>query len=199
MKEKELHFVFGVDLDENTYTLCRLDLSGKNPRYYSGRADTSHGQVKFLSRLSAFSLVLIPDGLLAIRAYEKYGDAILIFPKHLFWDTWETAGVKKGKTMARFAALFLLKEQLPAMQLTQKQIRQILLDQESDLERIQRVGDTAQMILQEGFTQGKATNFFDKALQNEQDSEEKKLELPTPSSEGDSFLAQFQKILDDIH
>jgi hypothetical protein len=184
-----------------------MDLKGKDIHYYSGRIDTIGGQEKFLSKLSADTIALIPDCSLGVRAYELFPDQVAIFPTSLFWDTWEKAGVKKGEPLARFAAEFLLKEKLPSIELTEKQKAQILIDQQRVLEQIQRIGDSSQQIMEKIAKGSKDPDLCTQAMQNEYESgifpsqEESLAEHgePVKIDEDSSFFSRFYKVLEDSY
>ena len=205
MNTQNISYAIGVSIENDRYILCKMNLQGKDIHYYSGRTDTAGGQEKFLSRLSPDSMVLIPDCHLAVRAYELFPGHVLMFPSSMLWDTWKRAGVKKGEPLSRFTAEFLLKENLPPMELSEPQKAQILLDQQKEMEQIQRIGDSSQAILLEVMQGNNDPALCKKAMQNEYASgtfpatgeggEDASRELELP--EDDSFFSRFYGVLKD--
>jgi hypothetical protein len=204
MNTQNITSVIGVSIENNRYVLCKMDSSGKNCHYYSGRTDTQGGQEKFLSKLSGETIVLIPDCLLAIRAYEMFPDNVSIFPQSILWDSWVKAGVARGEPLSRFAAEFLLGEKLPAMELTEQQKEQILLDGQRELEKIIRIGESSQSIMEQVLKGNTDPALCKEALQNEYESgkpafdtleDEGKTDLP----KDDSFFSRFSQFLKDTY
>jgi len=202
MNKDEITMSVGVDFVDTRYVLCIVDREGLYPRYSSGRWDTEGGQLKFLSKVKRGAVVLIPDSNLAIRAFQLFGDCIHIASEGSLWGAWERAGVKRGKAMARFAALYVLQEELPPMQLTSKQIQQIHADHALELEQIQRIGEESQHITMNVLS-GKADGKdYDRAIKNEYDSGIKPSSLPVQEEKDplfdekdESFLARLSRYL----
>lgn len=205
-KNKTEEFV-GVDLVGNRFVMCIMQADKSNPRYRSGRNDTEGGQLKFLKTLPEGSEVLIADSPLAIRALLLFGEErIHIASMGSLWSTWERAGVKRGTSMARFAAIYLIEESLPPLKLTKEQIEQIHRDHALELEQIKRIGSNAARI---GLAvlNGEATSKdFEVAIRNEYQSgikpssgkvKEEERE-PLFDEEDDSFLAQLYRSLEKI-
>jgi hypothetical protein len=204
MNTQNITYVIGVSIENNRYVLCEMDSSGKNCHYYSGRTDTQGGQEKFLSKLSGNTIVLIPDCLLAIRAYELFPENVSIFPQSILWDSWVKAGVAKGEPLSRFAAEFLLSEKLPIMELSDKQKEQILLDGQMELDKIKRIGDSSQSIMEQVLKGNTDPALCKEALQNEYESgkpafdtleDEEKTDLPKDAT----FLSRFSLFLKDTY
>ncbi|AEV27966.1 hypothetical protein SpiGrapes_0102 [Sphaerochaeta pleomorpha str. Grapes] len=207
MNTQNISYAIGVSIENDRYVLCKMNLQGKDIHYYSGRTDTERGQQKFLSRFSFDSIALIPDCYLAVRAYELFSEQVAIFPSSILWDTWKKAGVKNGEPLSRFAAEFLLNEQLPPMELSDYQKEQILLDQQKELEQIQRIGDSSQAILQEVIKGSNDPDLCKKAMQNEyasrtfpaagESTEETAGQLKI--RDDGSFFSRFYKVLKDSY
>ena len=192
----------GVEFVDKRYVLCIVDREGENPRYFSGRRDTEGGQLKFLSKIGLDTVVLIPDSTLAIRALESFGDRIQIAPEKSLWGAWERAGVKRGRAMARFAALYVLKETLHPLQLTVKQIQQIHADHALELEQIQRIGNESQCIGMKVLSNQADGKDYAKAIKNEYDSGIKSSSSTLEeeddllfAEEDESFLARLSRYL----
>ena len=196
----------GVDLIGNRYVMCILNPDKGKPSYTSGRNDTEGGQLKFLSKLTDRSEVLIPSSALAIRALLLFGEErVHIAPMGSLWSAWERAGVKRGTAMAKFAAIYLIDENLPPLELSKEEIAQIHKDHALELEQIERIGSDAVRIV-EAVLSGEATSKdFDTAVRNEYQSGIKpggrgEGEAPAPlfDEEEASFLAQLCRALEKI-
>jgi hypothetical protein len=204
MNTQNITSVIGVSIENNRYVLCEMDNSGKNCHYYSGRIDTQGGQEKFLSKLSGDTIVLIPDCLLAIRAYELFPDNVSIFPQSILWDSWVKAGVSKGEPLSRFTAEFLLSEKLPDMELSEQQKTQILLDGQMELEKIKRIGESSQYIMEQVLEGNPDPALCKQALQNEYESgkpvyDQTEVEEKTDLPKDDSFFSRFSQVLKDTY
>ncbi len=206
MNKKKTEQFVGVDLIGNRYVMCIMHPDKSNPLYSSGRNDTEGGQLKFLKKITQESKVLIPDSPLAIRALLLYGEErVHIASMGSLWSTWERAGVKRGKAMAKFAAIYLIEESLPPLNLTREQLAQIHSDHALELAQIQRIGSDASRI---GLAvlDGTATpRDGEVARRNEYQSGIKPTsgaleELPLPLFDEDdrSFLAELYRSLEKI-
>ncbi|MBI9096327.1 MAG: hypothetical protein JEY71_15785 [Sphaerochaeta sp.] len=196
----------GVDLIGNRYVMCILQSDTSSPSYCSGRNDTEGGQLKFLSRMTEESELLIPDSPLAIRALLLFGEErVHIASMGSLWSAWERAGVKRGSAMAKFAALYLAQESLPPLKLSKEQKAQIYADHALELEQIQRIGSDASRI-GEAVLSGTATSKdFDVAVRNEYQSgikpsstSKEEVLIPLFDEDDQSFLAQLYKSLEKI-
>jgi|GEM_PF-614959 len=206
MNTKKTEEFVGVDLVGNRYVMCILNPEKSNPRYRSGRNDTEGGQLKFLSRISEASELLIPDSPLAIRALLLYGEQrVHIASMGSLWSTWERAGVKRGRAMAKFAAVYLIEESLPPLQLTKEQKAQIYADHALELEQIKRIGDDATRI-GEAVLNGTATSKdFDVAIRNQYQSgikpssgSKEEVLVSIFDEDDESFLAQLYRSLEKV-
>ena len=196
----------GVDLVGNRYVMCILQADKSNPSYVSGRNDTEGGQLKFLSKIHSESELLIPDSPLAIRALLLFGEErVHIASMGSLWSTWERAGVKRGSSMAKFAAVYLAEESLPPLKLTKEQKAQIYADHALELEQIKRIGTDASRI-GEAVLNGSATSKdFDIAVRNQYQSGIKpssgsteEVLIPLFDEDDESFLAQLYRSLEKI-
>ncbi len=206
MKTLRTEEYVGVDLIDNRYVMCILQADKSNPSYARGRNDTEGGQLKFLGKLTQNSEVLIPDSPLATRALLLFGeDRIHIASMGSLWSTWERAGVKRGSAMAKFAAIYLAQQRIPAMKLTKQQKAQIYADHALELEQIRTIGDDASRI-GEAVLKGTATSKdFDVAVRNEYQSgikpsstSKEEVRVPLFDEEDESFLAQLYRSLEKI-
>lgn len=196
----------GVDLLGNRYVMCILNPDKGNPSYSSGRNDTEGGQLKFLSKVTGDSEILIPDSSLAVRALLLLGEQrVHIASMGSLWSTWERAGVKRGNAMAKFAAIYLIEESLPPLNLTKEQRNQIYADHALELEQIQSIGSDASRI-GEAVLNGSATSKdFDVAVRNEyqsgikpSSSNKEEVHVPLFDEKDESFLAQLYRTLRKI-
>ena len=196
----------GVDLVGNRYVMCILKTDKSTPSYSSGRNDTEGGQLKFLSKLSSTSELLIPDSHLAVRALLQFGEEqVHIASMGSLWSAWERAGVKRGKAMAKFAAIYLIEERLPPLKLTKVQKSQIYADHALELEQIQRIGTDASRI-GEAVLMGTATSEdFDVAVRNEYQSgikpsgtSKEEVSISLFDEDDQSFLAQLYRSLEKV-
>jgi hypothetical protein len=206
MNTRKTQEFVGVDLIGNRYVMCILQSDMSSPSYCSGRNDTEGGQLKFLSKITEASELLIPDSPLAIRALLLFGEErIHIASMGSLWSAWERAGVKRGSAMAKFAALYLAQESLPPLKLSKKQKEQIYADHALELEQIQRIGTDASRI-GEAVLGGTATSKdFDVAVRNEYQSgikpsstSKEEVLIPLFDEDDQSFLAQLYKSLEKI-
>jgi hypothetical protein len=107
--------------------------------------------------------------------------------------------------MAKFAAIYLIDENLPPLELSKEEIAQIHKDHALELEQIERIGSDAVRIV-EAVLSGEATSKdFDTAVRNEYQSGIKpggrgEGEAPAPlfDEEDTSFLAQLCRALEKI-
>jgi len=203
MNSKKTQEFVGVDLVGNRYVMCILNPDKSNPRYSSGRNDTEGGQLKFLSKITGESEILIPDSPLAIRALLLFGEErVHIASMGSLWSTWERAGMKRGSAMAKFAAIYLIEEGLPPFKLTKEQKAQIYADHALELEQIQRIGTDASRIGKAVLNGSATSKDFDVAVRNEYQSgikpssrSKEEVLIPFFDEDDESFLAQLYRSL----
>lgn len=206
MNKRNTKEFVGVDLIGNRYVMCIMHPDKSNPLYSSGRNDTEGGQLKFLKKITEESEVLIPDSPLAIRALLLFGEErIHIASMGSLWSTWERAGVKRGTTMAKFAAIYLIEESIPPLKLTKEQLEQIHADHALELEQIERIGSDASRIALAVLNGTATSKDFDVAVRNAyqsgiKPSSKTQVEVSTPlfDEDDESFLAQLYRSLEKI-
>ena len=107
----------GVDIVDQRYVVCLLNEEGKNPKYYSGRSDTANGQEKFFSLIEGR---LGSDRVIINREYEAY----------------YASGIERGERMARFVALICFHGEVGASNLTAKEEKELLSQQQAELDSL---------------------------------------------------------------
>ena len=189
----------GVDIVDRRYVVCLLNEEGKAPRYYSGRSDTSAGQKKFFSLIEGRTVVMPPDPLSTI-AFHRCDVSI-----DRGYEAYRISGIKRGKPMARFAALLIFHQAMKCTELTKKEQEEMFAKQQEELDQLIEFTDSVGPLM-ERLINGTATpNDVEKMIRLEVESRYPKKsnpplaeEIDLPDPKEDSFFARLFRYLKSL-
>ena len=194
-------FSVGVDVQDTRYFMCILNEEGKYPKYVQARTDTPKGQQKFFSKLPDRSKIIMPSSSFSSLVYRQLGDdMVVIKSEELYYSIWEKAGIERGRKMARFAARILF-DLNGETKLSDQEIKQMLAQQQDELEQIQSIGNSCQEIITKVLDETADSSDVSRALNNLKQSQVPKLEKSKDGKQASfdeddtSFLADLYRFI----
>jgi hypothetical protein len=159
--------VAGVDIVDHRFLVCLLNEDGKDPRYYSGRSDTPLGQEKFLSLIEDRIVTMPPDPLSTI-AFHRFGGLVVSIDRR--YETYQAAGIERGKQMAKFVALLVFHQGMKITELTKKEQRELLVQQQEELNRLIEFTDSVGPLMERLITGNASPNDVEELIRLEVES-----------------------------
>ena len=184
--------IIGIDVFNERYNACILNLSSGNSKNYTGSAVFDSGINRLLNRIDEEDVIYISASQLAAKIALIFKDNVKIINQTMI-SLLNSAGTKRGKDLAVFYCKHF--ESSKKLSLSKSMKNKILIEGESRLTQMEKLIDEGESLI-ESVKLGKKID-FERALDLEQSAREFAGQSGTQSNKMDDIeevIEEFEKL-----
>jgi len=181
--------IVGIDVFNERYNACILDLSNGNIKNYTGSAALNSGINRLLNRIDKKDVIYISESQLAAKIALIFKDNVTIINLTMI-SLLNSAGTKRGKELATFYCKNF--ESSKKLSLSKSMKNKILIEGQSRLTQMEKLIDEGESLI-ESAKLGKKID-FERALDLEQSARE----FAGQSSTLSNKIADIEEIIEEF-